>query len=293
MSTVPRLLEAAAALGLCVRGVSFHVGSGAKNPAAFTSAIESARTVFDMAAALGFQMDTLDLGGGFCGGAFDAAGQVDLGGVPDAINAALDRLFPEDGVLRIVAEPGRYFAEAFATYACYINGWRERQVAAPDAAAAEAAAAGNGTVAAEVQQQGGGTAALRHGGTAYDYFITDGLYGSMNCLMYDHAELAPAGLRSPLLPPVTAAEEAQLFPSTLFGPTCDGLDTVCRDVPMPRLRNGDWVLFPSFGAYTIAGAVNFNGKCLSVPLAGPLHCLWMQSSRQHGSGRQAAQLSHA
>ncbi len=46
-------------------------------------------------------------------------------------------------------EPGRYFAEAFATYACFINGWRGRRVG-------EAA-----------EQQ-------------YDYFISDGLYGSMN-----------------------------------------------------------------------------------------------------------------
>ena len=39
-----------------------------------------------------------------------------------------------------------------------------------------------------------------------------------------------------------------------------GLDTICRDMPMPRLRNGDFVMFPKFGAYTIAGAVNFNGE---------------------------------
>lgn len=53
------------------------------------------------------------------------------------------------GKLRIIAEPGRYFAEAFATYACFINGWRARSV---------------------------GEAAEQH----FDYFITDGLYGSMN-----------------------------------------------------------------------------------------------------------------
>lgn len=53
------------------------------------------------------------------------------------------------GTLRIIAEPGRYFAEAFATYACFINGWRGRSE---------------------------GEAAEQH----YDYFISDGLYGSMN-----------------------------------------------------------------------------------------------------------------
>jgi ornithine decarboxylase len=97
LASVPRLLEVARDLGLPLRGVSFHVGSGAKNPAAFRAAVEAARHVFDLAIALGFDMDTLDLGGGFCGGDFDAAGQVDLGGVPAAINAALDDLFPEDG----------------------------------------------------------------------------------------------------------------------------------------------------------------------------------------------------
>ncbi|KAL4436858.1 hypothetical protein ABPG75_003997 [Micractinium tetrahymenae] len=228
LAAVPHLLETAASLGLAVHGVSFHVGSGAKNPAAFVAAIESARQVFDLGLAMGFDMDILDLGGGFCGGDFDGAGNVDLGGVPAAINAALDQHFPEDGKLRIIAEPGRYFAEAFATYACFINGWRGRTV---------------------------GEASEQH----YDYFITDGLYGSMNCLVYDHAEMALRALRSPLLPAVSASDDAALFPTTLFGPTCDGLDTVCRDVPMPRLRNGDFVLFPKFGAYTAAGAVAFNG----------------------------------
>lgn len=47
--------------------------------------------------------------------------------------------------------------------------------------------------------------------------------------------------------------------STLFGPTCDGLDTIVREHPMPALRNGDWVVFPSMGAYSIAGACDFNG----------------------------------
>ena len=55
---------------------------------------------------------------------------------------------PQAGKLRIIAEPGRYFAEAFATYATYVNGWRER--------------AGEG------------------GERLFDYYITDGLYGAMN-----------------------------------------------------------------------------------------------------------------
>lgn len=62
------------------------IGSGATNPHAFTAAIESARKVFDMGLGLGFAMDLLDLGGGFSGGNFDMSGNVDLGGVPLAVN---------------------------------------------------------------------------------------------------------------------------------------------------------------------------------------------------------------
>ena len=61
----------------------------------------------------------------------------------------------------------------------------------------------------------------------YDYWITDGLYGSMNCLLYDHATLSARTLRCPTLPPPPSSlEHAQA--STVFGPTCDGLDVVLK-----------------------------------------------------------------
>ena len=50
-----------------------------------------------MGLAMGFEMEVLDIGGGFCGGDFDASGNVDLGGVPSAVNEALDKLFPDEG----------------------------------------------------------------------------------------------------------------------------------------------------------------------------------------------------
>lgn len=48
-------------------------------------------------------------------------------------------------------------------------------------------------------------------------------------------------------------------PSTLFGPTCDGADVICRDAALPELSVGDFVSFPKMGAYSWAGACNFNG----------------------------------
>jgi ornithine decarboxylase len=56
---------------------------------------------------LGFTMDILDIGGGFCAGAIQADGSVDMGGVPSAVNAALELHFPVSSGVRIIAEPGR------------------------------------------------------------------------------------------------------------------------------------------------------------------------------------------
>ena len=53
-------------------------------------------------AELGFQMDLLDIGGGFCSGAGFA------GGVPAAVNSALAEHFPASLGAQIVAEPGRW-----------------------------------------------------------------------------------------------------------------------------------------------------------------------------------------
>ena len=49
LDSTKSLLELAKELGLNVVGVSFHVGSGASDPAAFLKAVQDARFVFDQA----------------------------------------------------------------------------------------------------------------------------------------------------------------------------------------------------------------------------------------------------
>ena len=97
----------------------------------------------------------------------------------------------------------------------------------------------------------------------HDYWLTDGIYGSLNCIQRDGATVAPETLRSPLLTPVSAAEDMQLYPTTLFGPTCDGMDTIVRDdlCSLPALRLGDWVVFRRMGE------VHYTPHCqiLNVP----------------------------
>ena len=67
LSDVPRLLERALSLNVNVIGVSFHVGSGCRDPTAFPRAIESAKAVFKIAEKLGMHFYLLDIGGGFPG----------------------------------------------------------------------------------------------------------------------------------------------------------------------------------------------------------------------------------
>lgn len=225
------LFTAAQRHNIPVDGVSFHVGSGATDPQAFTFAIELARKAFDMGESYGFDMKVLDIGGGFCGGKFGSNGKVDLEGVPAAVNMALTEHFPEISGVKVIAEPGRFFSESIATLGTLVYGRRSRPHTFEDNSPVD-----------------------------FDYWITDGLYGSMNCLLYDHATLAPRALLS------DGKKDRLVRSSTVFGPTCDGLDTVLRDYPLPELEVGEWLLFPGMGAYTLCGASKFNGiNAVDVP----------------------------
>jgi ornithine decarboxylase len=225
LEEAPKLLATAKALGLAVVGVSFHVGSACKNLATFSGAIESARMIFDEAEAMGFAMELLDVGGGFTGH-FDAHGNVMFGEIANTINSSLAKHFPPEMGVRVIAEPGRYFAETSASLLTPVYGQRDRV---------------DGVT----------------GKISKDYWLTDGLYGSFNCIIYDGQNPEYSIVRSPLLPSVE--EEGPLYPSTLWGPTCDSADCVYKDHMLPQLRNGDWFMFNNAGAYTVAGACDFNG----------------------------------
>lgn len=98
------LLELAKELNLDVIGVSFHVGSGASDPASFTNAVRDARIVFDQAAKVGFDLKMLDVGGGFMDETFET--------FADALTEALDEYIPPH--IAVIGEPGRYYvANAF------------------------------------------------------------------------------------------------------------------------------------------------------------------------------------
>jgi ornithine decarboxylase len=80
------------------------------------------------------------------------------------------------------------------------------------------------------------------------YYLDDGLYGSYNGQLYDHASypIDVPGRRGPA------------HPSVLAGPTCDSIDVVREDIPLPELQIGDLVVGRMMGAYTACSATDFN-----------------------------------
>ncbi|EGG18477.1 group IV decarboxylase [Cavenderia fasciculata] len=215
------LLEMAKEMNLKVVGVSFHVGSGCFDASAYDAALEMVKSVFDMAKTHGMTLNLVDIGGGFTG-----SDDVMFGKFTDAIRNKTKELFAPD--VRIIAEPGRYFAAMSHVLAVTVIS--KRIIKQEDNRQHPRRTSNN----------------LRQ----YNYYLADGVYGSFNNIQFDHAKPTPC-----LLKP----SHKQPTPCTLFGPTCDSIDVIARDTQIPELKIGDWLYFKDMGAYTMASASSFNG----------------------------------
>jgi ornithine decarboxylase len=80
------------------------------------------------------------------------------------------------------------------------------------------------------------------------YYLDEGVYGCFSGKMYDHAEY-----------PMIIPRSGPVQTSTIAGPTCDSIDVLYENIPLPALEIGDVLLFESMGAYTTASASEFNG----------------------------------
>jgi len=398
LGTVKNLLTTAAALGAKVVGVSYHVGSGNGSADSFAGAVAEARQAFDIAASIGMPLRLLDIGGGFPGselGVAPGTSSASIGSIAgatgdayssapsftkiaSAIAAALEKHFPVGCGVELIAEPGRFFVKSSHALAVSIVGKRR-------------------------------TADEATGRDRINYYVNDGLYGSFNCVVYDHAKAAvpllltqaptshqllqqqqqrpetddaiarlgpdgmpvatdimglmhAADLRDAVAPRVntqrrrriaragggydleidddldnnaadgtvmrasagggggvhgaffasapaahgstaivggngnssssglrtdsrsgaaaaaparrfsyaaastpvpSASAVPNVFPTTIWGPTCDSFDKISDEMTLPELPLGSWMVFENMGAYTIAGSCRFNGFPLS------------------------------
>lgn len=99
-------------------------------------------------------------------------------------------------------------------------------------------------------------------GDVREYWIDDGIYGTLNNIVFDYATVTcmPLACTSkPENPRCSRELNLKTYPSTVFGPTCDSIDTVLRDYKLPGLQVNDWLVFPNMGAYTTSSGTNFNG----------------------------------
>ena len=211
------VIDRAIELGVDVKGVCFHVGSASKDPLIFREALKFSREVIEYGRRRGgYEMGVLDIGGGFTGDGFVDCARV--------LRKELKDGFKD--VERVIAEPGRFFAEDVFTFFTPIIGQKEK--------------AGK-----------------------KEYWIGDSLYGSFNCILYDQQIPVFNIVRNPLLK--GGIDDQRMYPSVIQGVTCDSRDTLETNIILPHLRNGDYLMVENFGAYTVAGACNFNGINMAEP----------------------------
>lgn len=219
VNRVSNILEKAKSADLNVVGVSFHVGSGCRDVTAYSRAIQQSAEVFKIAKEIGYTFNILDIGGGFPGVDTNTENGVNFQRIAEEINNALDIYFPIENGVKIIAEPGRYFSAASHTLVLSIIKKKR-----------------------EYDDE--------TGEEIFEYTLTDGVYGSFNCNIFDHAQ--------PMILPFNE-RDGKTYKSVVFGPTCDSMDTISIDCQLPSLLPGEWVYIENFGAYTTAAASTFNG----------------------------------
>jgi ornithine decarboxylase len=86
-------------------------------------------------------------------------------------------------------------------------------------------------------------------------FLNDGVYGSLT-------ELPMIGVidRIEVLSPEGQKRTGEEVPRIIFGPTCDSVDRLPGDIPLPGdLAEGDFVIWQGMGSYSTVTNTRFNG----------------------------------
>lgn len=118
---VMRLLKLAREAGLDVAGLCFHVGSQSPTATAHLDALTLCRKLFDEAAAAGFDLRILDIGGGLPIPSIEMA--IELEPMVKSIYEKIEELFPNT---EIWAEPGRYLCGTAVNLLTSVIGTQQR-----------------------------------------------------------------------------------------------------------------------------------------------------------------------
>jgi ornithine decarboxylase len=210
IENIDNILHTIVMLGLNLKGFSFHVGSGCKDPYSYYTALKTCKEAYIKALNYSITPSIIDIGGGFPGTDDDDVSFDDI--VNNIYNGISD--FFADTNISFIAEPGRYFVEKSHTLVL--------------------------SVVAKKKEE-----------NIIKYYLNDGIYGSFNCIHYDH--------QNPKLIPYNSIDDDIKYNSTFFGPTCDSMDVIYKDIQFKELFIGDIIYVKNFGAYTISPSTIFNG----------------------------------
>uniref|UniRef100_A0A3Q2YC70 Antizyme inhibitor 1b n=1 Tax=Hippocampus comes TaxID=109280 RepID=A0A3Q2YC70_HIPCM len=208
------LLEAAKVLGMQVVGVALNMPTSCLElQRAYGHALADARCVFDMGADLGFNMNILDIGGGFTGSEFQ------LKQVESVLSPLLEAYFPPLSGVRVLAQPGSFYVASAFTLA--VN------VIAKEVVTRLHGQSSNATAVEDAE---------------FLYYMSEGVYGPFGVKLLGNAIAAPSVHKH------APCADAAVYPCSLWGPTLDQLDFVVERCLLPELNVGDWLLFANMGA---------------------------------------------
>jgi len=213
----PALIQTCRNLDLDLYGVSFHVGSGCRDVKQYGNSIKDAREVFDLASRSGLNsLELVDIGGGFPGYP-SSPDEPSFAQLANEINSALKAHF-SDLPVKVIAEPGRFMVASAYTLVTKVTSVRD------------------------TSDRGGDVR----------YYVNDGVYGSFNNILYDHAKPVPELLK-------TVSAQKDFKTCSIWGPSCDGLDRINDNLYFHALCEGDYLIWFDMGAYTLPCASEFNG----------------------------------
>lgn len=219
MENAYKILDYALGHSAPVVGISFHVGSNSVDKEAYSKAIFDSSLLFKYAKEKwNTSLTILDIGGGWPG---DNDERFVL--FANTVKKGL-ALFPKD--VRIIAEPGRFFATKTTTAALRIIG----------------------TEQLETEQ-----------GLKFAYHLSNGAFGLFSASIYfqfDAEKLAHEGWHfHPLIP---KNEHDKTYPSAFWGPTCDSEDKILENIDFPPMRLNEFIYSKNVGSYTYSGETLFN-----------------------------------
>ena len=219
LDDVENLLKVAKSLGLNVTGVSFHVGSGCKDKNLYRKAIENCYRVFSIAKDLGIQIEIINMGGGFVGNKSNKPNETTFEEIAQVINESILEYFYDKEqkkyIVEFIAEPGRFMVASSHTLVLSIINKKTR-------------------INKETNEK------------EIVYYVNDGVYGSLNNIIYDHFVVTNDNLF-----PFNERNEKR-YKSIIYGCTCDGIDRLVEDIMLPDLLCGEYLYVENMGAYTLA-----------------------------------------